>query len=778
MSNITGQVTAPIVLPIVSAITSSLYGGGGGATLEFHAIAANDTTYEMEGVKVGTGDLTTTHTSSVYAKDESGVYREFGENRPVWAGGRTVESLMRSWINTVNGSATLHYDENFDAVVTLPVGTTSHVDGVQWGTFSNAWFEGVKSTFRLKVKGRAGETVRVMFRSGTSPYTQDYTDVVLTGGIDVIEHTAEQTVAGATNCVLNFCNGVAPLTPHTVTVYGVGLYLHLDGETKGAESIFKGNPVSGSTDLFDENPYLTGIGSVIPYGTNTIATIAGENGFSCTYVDNAYGFQLYFRDSADLTADLIANEYYELTCYAKVSSGASVNLAVWTNTTNGITVDSEDWEPIKIVFKAVGTTSNFLRIQNTLGAGETVYIKDLVLKQADNGARTYANANGATVASGIVTEAVGAALTELPYLQYYPAATNSCLYSRDLTQGWTGLAGLGTRTYDQAGLTGGPNTASKITDSSATNFGGVTQTVTIPADTNSNTLVVYVKKEAAPSSYPAVSYPMGGTVGGYAVDTVNGIVTARSGFSSADDTEVVDAGDWWQILLQTANNSSSSVALALYAAVNTDASGTWAITTTGEAVFGNVELHLNKTIAEVRGLGPIFTEASSVATDATVYSFDATNGDLWNSAHYAEIQTSVDHGDLTDSARSWMNLSGNDQTFWRRYYSGVYPLTSRRGDPPVTAYPRNGGPIPAKDVGSKIAEIASGNDSKFSICVDGDHGLEYTLNVGAATVTSMVLFASTSTSDDLTASKIRNIRRYDIPSYQVGKDTIDGLMSA
>ena len=67
---------------------------GGGATLAFHALTPDSSTYEMLGVSTGTGDLTTTHTSTIYAQDHEGVYRGFGANEPVWEGGRVVTNLL------------------------------------------------------------------------------------------------------------------------------------------------------------------------------------------------------------------------------------------------------------------------------------------------------------------------------------------------------------------------------------------------------------------------------------------------------------------------------------------------------------------------------------------------------------------------------------------------------------------------------------------------------------------------------------------------------------
>ena len=70
-------------------------GAGGGATgPAFHALTYDPDTYEMLGVKTGTGDLTTTHADTLYAPDYEGVQRAFGADEPVWAGGRVVDKSL------------------------------------------------------------------------------------------------------------------------------------------------------------------------------------------------------------------------------------------------------------------------------------------------------------------------------------------------------------------------------------------------------------------------------------------------------------------------------------------------------------------------------------------------------------------------------------------------------------------------------------------------------------------------------------------------------------
>ncbi|MDB4312041.1 hypothetical protein N9937_01295, partial [bacterium] len=98
----------PIQTGIARGIATGIYPVGstptppGPSGPAFHAltydpadIAVVGAAYLMKGVVTGTGGLTTTHTADLYAPDFEGVYREFGADEPVWAGGRVVRNSIR-----------------------------------------------------------------------------------------------------------------------------------------------------------------------------------------------------------------------------------------------------------------------------------------------------------------------------------------------------------------------------------------------------------------------------------------------------------------------------------------------------------------------------------------------------------------------------------------------------------------------------------------------------------------------------------------------------------
>lgn len=69
--------------------------GGDGVSLVFHALTFDPVTFEVLGVKTGTGDLTEACTSTRYQSDHENVWRGFGSGVPAYKGGRVVENLCK-----------------------------------------------------------------------------------------------------------------------------------------------------------------------------------------------------------------------------------------------------------------------------------------------------------------------------------------------------------------------------------------------------------------------------------------------------------------------------------------------------------------------------------------------------------------------------------------------------------------------------------------------------------------------------------------------------------
>ena len=174
----------------------------------FWALTPDETTYEMLGVKIGTGDLTTTHTADLYAPDLDNVYRQFAANEAVYSGGRVVRNhflyshdpSQSEWTKS-GGASVASEPSEVD-----PYGNTGDVfsitnSGGTWGVFQSnvgtptttlpnasgftvsVWVKrnaGTDQTFRLYCGGAFSGNLTAtdtwqrfsMYRAGTQANTQ------------------------------------------------------------------------------------------------------------------------------------------------------------------------------------------------------------------------------------------------------------------------------------------------------------------------------------------------------------------------------------------------------------------------------------------------------------------------------------------------------------------------------------------------------------------------------------------------------------------------------
>jgi len=303
---------------------------------------------------------------------------------------------------------------------------------------------------------------------------------------------------------------------------------------------------------------------------------------------------------------------------------------------------TSDWKKYAVSGTAVGTLVSAwfrrgsgdlnvvhfkeLQVEETTGRTDTTTPSEYIPTTTAAVQKVFANENGNTVTSNVVTEATGAALASVPWLVGQPAHTNQLTYSRDLTNAaWTPRSPTVT-SYDAVGLTGADNTATTLTDDDVDAYDRVLRTVTVPSDSNTNVLRALIKKDTDETRFPEVKLQyIGGTSGklGIGINTKTGATVAREN-SGTTDSEVNSIGSWWEVLISVANGSSNQVNVFLYPAIGTTI-GTLNVAATGSIIVGNAELHLNTTIAAVRGSSPIFTSGSTVTTNATDLSFDDAN---------------------------------------------------------------------------------------------------------------------------------------------------------
>lgn len=306
------------------------------------------------------------------------------------------------------------------------------------------------------------------------------------------------------------------------------------------------------------------------------------------------------------------------------------------------------------------TANDYLMEGVLIGTGglTTVHTADLYAKDVDDifqkfpaNARVWSEgrvvltgAAGSDVVSvhGNVAPA-GAALAEIPYQQYYPAATNIITFSRDLTQGgasWADTQANLAATFDQIGMLGEANSASLLDETNVSTSVARVQAQTILDDSNTHVGRLFIKKDSDITRFPALQLEVrNGSLQQVAlqINTQTGATTIVSSIGTVD-SEVYDGGDWWEVLVSVVNNTTGNDAarLLIYPA-HGDVFGTGAGTAQGTCIVGNAELYLDTTIAKVRRLGPIFTTTAAVATDAPTNVFDSANSADTTSAWYMEV---------------------------------------------------------------------------------------------------------------------------------------------
>jgi hypothetical protein len=199
------------------------------------------------------------------------------------------------------------------------------------------------------------------------------------------------------------------------------------------------------------------------------------------------------------------------------------------------------------------------------------------------------------------------------------AATNVIRYSRDLTNvEWT-ETGTSVAALNETGVDGVANSVCTLTDDNVAAYELVNDEVAIPDDSNTHTMRVFIKKDADETRFPLVGSDLiGGTVQRHRINlnTKTG-ATAIMLSAGTVNSEVNHYGDWWEVLISVANNGTGNVnAQPRIVPARGNTLDTQNVSATGSVIVGNVELHLNKTIQEIRGLEPIYTEGTAVTARA------------------------------------------------------------------------------------------------------------------------------------------------------------------
>ena len=138
------------------------------------------------------------------------------------------------------------------------------------------------------------------------------------------------------------------------------------------------------SDLFDAGAgtFDSGTYSWVASGSNTIENDAGS--LKITYVDNAYGAMIYFRDTYDLSTNLTIGKLYKLTFDAKVNAGSSVSIVVNggnADVSGSRTITETNFVSKTIYFAASSATNADIYTYGDMAAGEIIWLDNLILKE-------------------------------------------------------------------------------------------------------------------------------------------------------------------------------------------------------------------------------------------------------------------------------------------------------------------------------------------------------------------------------------------------------------
>jgi len=578
--------------------------------------------------------------------------------------------------------------------------------------------------------------------SPNHPITKFWISNAGAGVVDGIE--AAKAVFHAAYAVngesLPLVTGTPPATsPHTASIYAPdfeGVYREFGADLP----VWKwGRVVNNIFPDYSEN-----IVNDIPTQKSNANLITYQ---SIEFTGSGY---LFYRPGAGT----IGSTGMVLTVSLDVTGGTigKVGLAIWASSIETVEIDTAI--PARYTFEQESTTDAELKfgfdnrpqggplgtveftnvqweMRTATGIPPSKFSKAPIDSYPDKIPAVYATTNGNTVVDNVVTEAQGTPLSPLPMLVSQDAGTNSLLQSRNPLL-WTNSTG--TSTFDQAGITGAPSTASKVVETE------YSEDVSAATDGQPYTLKVWVKKTSVTGNV-AVQVNGVNDVRSLILEPSTGVLTS-SGTQAFTSEEVIDADDWWIILGSVVASAPTTPTVFFRPDYNFNS-----LPTMTEAILGQFEVHANKALEDVRLLGPIFTTDAPASTDAVINAFPEVNHSSADGPYYVEVFN-----------------KGDDE--YVLAVSGVQFLTI------VSDI------IVLNDGVNSVSMPLIAGENKIGVVFDATQGL-MALNANGAWSADTTYDGTLGGTGDLTFdADERNVRRWDETDLQAQKDIIDGEMSA
>lgn len=466
-----------------------------------------------------------------------------------------------------------------------------------------------------------------MFGGDADPHVEDLRRIYgLGAAISKILHAA--TASGTESVVM--LKGTPPAnTEHVATIYAAdheGVYRpYYQDEDVWSGGRWVRNELKWSEDF--SNPVWVKT-NVSVSGTEVIATsVSGLN------VGQKLNDDSYSTSSTIALKTITATTGWEKYSVAGSKEGRStiVRLEAKAGTVNQFRLQiygsSSSGTAANIITAAghsIGDSFHVRNVQaeNATGRSDTSTPSEYQKTEAAPVTKVFATTNGNTVdGNGVVTEAEGVVLDPPPELVSQDEGNSLTPWSRDLTQ-WYTNSNVAVA-YDQTGIDG-KISASKCEDSNA-GVSGYSRDRFIVNDGN-YVFRLFVNKEASATAVSCFRFTdvVAATTTAFILDLVTGI-TYTASWTLPDGLEVVDDGDRWGVYGYITQATTNNFEVSDYPAWRASGGGNTDISALGFNIVGNFELYADKTISEVKALGPIFTEGAAASTDALRPDYAAAN---------------------------------------------------------------------------------------------------------------------------------------------------------